>query len=174
MSRRSLHAVTALVLAAASLAAVTLWRRSDTDRGPVALPSDARSARVERVVDGDTVVLSGAGRSRLIGVDTPEVYGRAECFGAEASAYAKAALAGKTVRYTVGREPRDRYGRRLVYLWLEDGRSFSASLVSAGYATPLTIRPNSAYAPAFRRLARGAREHRRGLWASCGRSGADR
>jgi micrococcal nuclease len=125
-------------------------------------------------VDGDTVVLSGVGKSRLIGVDTPEVYGRAECFGAEASAYAKAGLAGKAVRYTVGGEPRDRYGRRLVYLWLEDGRSFNALLVDGGYATPLTIQPNSDYAGTFRRLAGEARERGRGLWARCGRSGADR
>ena len=45
------------------------------------------------------------------------------------------------MRYTVGREERDRYGRLLVYLWLEDGRSFNALLVSRGYAQPLTIQP---------------------------------
>ena len=42
-----------------------------------------------RVVDGDTVVLTGLGKTRLIGVDTPEVYGGAECFGREASRFVK-------------------------------------------------------------------------------------
>ena len=46
---------------------------------------------VFRVVDGDTVNLQSAGKSRLIGVDTPEVYGGQECFGREASAFTKLA-----------------------------------------------------------------------------------
>ena len=139
------------------------------DSGPVsgpALPADARTATVTRVVDGDTVELDGVGKSRLIGVDTPEVYGGVECYGREASAYAKRQLGGRRVRYTVGREERDRYGRLLVYLWLEDGRSFNALLVSRGYAQPLTIAPNDDYADVFVRLSRRARERAVGLWSS--------
>ena len=133
-------------------------------RGP-ALPAEAREAVVERVVDGDTVELSGLGKSRLIGIDTPEVYGGAECFGREASAYAKRQLAGRRVRFTVGRGERDRYGRALVYLWLEDGRSFNALLVSRGYAQPLTVPPDDDHAETFVRLARRARASGAGLWA---------
>ena len=134
------------------------------------LPGDARQATVIRVVDGDTVELGGVGKSRLIGIDTPEVYGGVECYGREASAYAKRQLEGRRVRYTVGRDDRDRYGRLLVYLWLEDGRSFNAMLVSRGYAQPLTIQPNSDYAEHFTRLSRRARERAVGLWSrgSCG------
>jgi micrococcal nuclease len=139
------------------------------DSGPVSgppLPQAARQATVERVVDGDTVELGdGLGKSRLIGIDTPEVYGGVECYGREASAYAKRQVEGRTVRYTVGRDDRDRYGRLLVYLWLEDGRSFNAMLVSRGYAQPLTIQPNSDYADLFTRLARRARERSLGLWS---------
>ena len=84
------------------------------------------------VVDGDTVVLSSAGKSRLIGVDTPEVFGRRECFGAEASAFAKRTLpAGMRVAVERDAEPRDRYGRSLIYLTLPDGRSFNELLVAA-------------------------------------------
>ena len=118
-----------------------------------------------RVVDGDTVELGGVGKVRLIGVDTPEVYGGVECYGREASAYAKRQLGGRRVRYTVGREARDRYGRLLAYVWLEDGRSFNALLVSRGYAKPLTIPPNDEYADAFVRLSRRARDRAVGLWS---------
>jgi endonuclease YncB( thermonuclease family) len=60
-------------------------------------PSGERAAaaardEVVRVVDGDTVVLRSAGKSRLIGVDTPEVFGDQECFGREASAFARRLL----------------------------------------------------------------------------------
>ena len=116
-------------------------------------------------MDGDTFELGGVGKVRLIGVDTPEVYGGVECYGREASAYAKRQLAGRRVRYTVGREARDRYGRLLAYVWLEDGRSFNALLVSGGYAEPLTIPPNDEYADAFVRLSRRARDRAVGLWS---------
>jgi micrococcal nuclease len=129
------------------------------------LPAGARTAVVERVVDGDTVELAGVGKARLIGVDTPEVYGGAECFGRQASAYAKRLLDGRRVRYEVGPGERDRYGRLLVLLWLEDGRSFNALLVSRGYAQPLTVPPDDEHAARFVALARRARERGVGLWA---------
>src|SRR5438128_1640217 len=74
-------------------------------------------AQVIRVVDGDTLVLSGVGKVRLIGIDTPEVYGQVECFGREASRFAKRELPpGREVTYRLGTEPRDRYGRALAYV----------------------------------------------------------
>ena len=124
-----------------------------------------------RVVDGDTVVLRSAGKSRLIGVDTPEVFGGQECFGREASAFAKRQLRpGLPVRVERDVEERDRYGRTLVYLRLPDGRSFNELLVAQGFAVPLTIPPNVRRADRFRELARQARKRAAGLWSSrtCG------
>ncbi|MFN2616297.1 MAG: thermonuclease family protein [Thermoleophilaceae bacterium] len=126
-------------------------------------------ATVTRVVDGDTVWLSGLGRVRLIGVDTPEVYGSVECFGPAASAYTKRVLRpGVRVRYRMGVEGRDRYGRALAYVWLRDGRLFNELLVARGYARPLTIPPNDRYAARFAADAERARAAGRGLWRACG------
>jgi micrococcal nuclease len=124
---------------------------------------------VVRVVDGDTVVLSGVGKVRLIGIDTPEVYGEHECFGEQASAYAERVLApGTKVSYRIGVEERDRYGRALAYVYLDDGRMFNELLAKDGYATPLTIPPNDQFAGRFVADARQARDARRGLWRACG------
>jgi micrococcal nuclease len=124
------------------------------------------NATVDRVTDGDTVRLSGLGRTRLIGVDTPEVYGGVECYGREASAFTKRVLEpGTRVRYKLGVEQRDRYGRALAYVWLADGRFFNLMLVEQGYATQLTIPPNVDYADRFRAAARRARAGNRGLWS---------
>src|SRR4029453_13742131 len=122
-------------------------------------PKDAVAAKVERVVDGDTFIASGKGRrerSRVIGVDTPESVAPNqpdEPYGEEASDFAKHYLDGETVRLAGDAEPRDRYGRMLAYVWLEDGTFWNALLVAEGYAQQLTIPPHLPYARPFRRLA---------------------
>ncbi|HWC11686.1 MAG TPA: thermonuclease family protein, partial [Acidimicrobiales bacterium] len=127
---------------------------------------------VERVVDGDTLVVSGGHRVRLIGVDTPETKDPrkpVQCFGREASAYVSSLLEGGAgVRLVGDVEDRDAYGRTLAYVYrLPDGLFVNAELVREGYAQPLTIPPNVAHAEEFLSLARDARERGRGLWSSC-------
>ena len=135
-----------------------------------ATPGPAGTDEIVRVVDGDTVELRSAGTTRLIGVDTPEVHGRQECFGREASAFAKRRLRPGT-RVDVERdvEERDRYGRVLLYLRLPDGRSFNELMVARGYAVPLSVPPNVRHAGRFRDLARDARRRDLGLWSACPR-----
>ena len=104
----------------------------------------------------------------MIGVDTPEVFGRVECFGRAASAFTARVLPpGAHVRYRLGVDPRDRYGRALAYVYLSDGRMFNEHLVARGYAVPLTIPPNVEFAGRFVAAARRAREAGRGLWRAC-------
>lgn len=118
------------------------------------------------VSDGDTITLSGVGKTRLIGIDTPEVYGSVECYGRAASAFTKRVLAvGTPVEYRLGVEQTDRYGRALAYVWLRDGRMFNGLLAERGYATALTIPPNDEYARLFLAAARRARNAERGLWS---------
>ena len=131
-----------------------------------------RHARVTKVTDGDTIRLAGLGPVRLIGVDTPEVYGGAECFGSAASEFAKRLLPlGTRVRYRPGVDDRDPYGRLLAYVWLPDGRMLNRVLVEQGYAQPLTIAPNVEFAARFRAAARAARRAGLGLWRACGVGG---
>jgi micrococcal nuclease len=141
-------------------------------------PRDAVRVKVQRVSDGDTFVATVQGRRervRVIGVDTPESVDPNrpdEPYGQEASDFAKHYLDGETVRLAGDAEPRDRYGRMLAYVWLEDGTFWNALLVAEGYAQQLTIPPNVTYADLFRRLAREARQHDRGLWAEENRGGS--
>jgi micrococcal nuclease len=126
------------------------------------------TAAVTHVTDGDTIWLSGVGKVRLIGIDTPEVYGHVDCFGPAASAFTKRVLRpGTLVQYRIGREAHDRYGRRLAYVWLRDGRMFNELLAEGGYARTLTIPPNDDYAALFAAAVRRARDARRGLWGRC-------
>ena len=104
---------------------------------------------------------------RLIGVDTPEVYGQVECYGREASAFVKRLLPlGARVSYTLGVEERDRYGRALAYVYTGDGRFLNLLLVQARLRA-------AAHDPAQRPLRRALRRRRPrarapasvGLWA---------
>jgi micrococcal nuclease len=129
-------------------------------------------ARVERVVDGDTILVRIDGRServRYIGVDTPESVKpgtRVQCFGKAAAAANRRLVAGREVRLEYDAEARDRYGRLLAYVY-RDELLVNAELIRQGYAKPLEIAPNVAHAAELRRLALSARRARRGLWSRC-------
>ena len=129
-----------------------------------------RGGRVERIVDGDTLVVGGE-KVRLIGVDTPETRKPGtpvECFGRAATAYVTRLALGRRVRLVLDAEERDRYGRLLAYVFLRgDGRFVNAALVRDGYALALTVPPNVRHAGTFRALQREARRERRGLWDAC-------
>jgi len=169
---RALARVAACVLAGLALRAarafpvVLLLALAGCGASDPAAPAGLTDARVTRHTDGDTLWLSGIGKVRLIGVDTPEVHGRVECFGRAASAFVRRLLPlGARVRYSLGVERRDRYGRALAYLYTDEGRFVNLLLVRRGYAQPLTVPPNDRFAARFAAAARRARARGAGLWA---------
>ncbi len=164
-----------LVLAFAGGGGFDLLGGGDDD-GP--LRGASLTGRVERIVDGDTVKVRVPSRSRVltvryIGVDTPESVKPGEpvqCYAKQASDFNDRLVTGRRVRLRIGRERTDRYGRMLAYVYLlEGGRFVNAELVRRGYARTLEIPPNTDFADRFDRLARRAREQRRGLWSACER-----
>lgn len=150
---------------------------------PVALPAppavppaeglpEGVDLTVERVVDGDTIVVTGRRFIRLIGVDAPETVDPRRavgCFGKEASGFLKSVLPEGTVVRLVGdAEQEDRFGRTLAYVYrLSDGLFVNAELLRQGFAQVLTIAPNVAHADEFVALARDARSSSQGLWGAC-------
>ena len=152
-----------LVAFAAVLATAACDTGDDDDDAPAATTGD----KVARVTDGDTVVLERLGRTRLIGIDTPEVYPVEDCFGRAAADRMEDLLPrGTRVRYAFDRERRDRYGRALVFLYKRDVL-LNAELLREGFARPLRVPPNTSRAQRFERLARDARRDGRGLWSRC-------
>ena len=133
------------------------------------------SARVGRVVDGDTLVLEDGRRLRLIGINAPEMGDQAEEFGREASERLKVLVEGRQVFLQKDVSETDQFGRLLRYIWLVDPEELdetavrnwmvNALLVSEGFAQPYTFPPDVAYAELFLELAREARADEVGLWA---------
>lgn len=121
------------------------------------------------VIDGDTIIVIIKGKKekvRLIGVDTPEKdspYTKAEPFNREASAFTKMMVKGKSVRLKYDWQKRDRYGRLLAYVYLEDGTFLNAELVKQGYATAFR-KFRFKYRDDFIRYEREAKISKKGLW----------
>ena len=164
-------------------------------KGPNALQSfevlrnRVYKAKIERVVDGDTAIISflfddGSKylkeRVRFLGVDTPETVHPnkpVQYYGKEASNFTKSELTDKTIWLQTDVEVKDRYGRMLAYVWTKEPKKkdlddeaaireymFNAKLLLDGYAQLMTVQPNSRYANLFVHFQREARQENRGLW----------
>jgi micrococcal nuclease len=137
------------------------------DAGPTSLPAAESPHRVERIVDGDTLVLAGGVRVRLIGVDAPEAAWDdrpAEPRADEATAFVRDFIEGRDVRLEYDRERLDDYGRTLAYVFVED-RFLNEELIRAGLARAMTRFPyRSDRQRLFVAAEREAREHKRGIW----------
>lgn len=159
MPRSVLLAIAVALLAAASA--------SDSAARPAA--DLAAHALVARVIDGDTIVLAGGARVRLVQIDTPEV-GTGECFSRAAGRELRAMLpAGAAV--TLVSDPRldqvDRYGRLLRYVF-RGGRNLNLELVRRGAATVWFYDGDRGrYAAQLLAAATAARKARLGLWGAC-------
>ena len=154
------------VLLLLALVATRLFMTQRDDPPPEALYEG--DYQVERVVDGDTLLLDNGARVRLQGIDTPETVDPdrpVECFGPEADLRTRQLLPpGTSVLLVRDIEARDRYGRLLAYVYrVEDGLFVNRTLVDEGLADVLIIAPNDAHAAELRRAAAEHRLIRPGL-----------
>ena len=169
LRRRSLPPPLAAAVVLALLLAYAWSRFPAQPTGDVF--ESGRTARVVRVVDGDTLLLEGDLRVRLLGVDTPETKHPdrpVEHLGPEAAAFTERLVEGKDVRLEFDRERRDRYGRALAYVYVGDVM-LNEALIREGFSRAETGFP---YRRDRKRLFRDAeaeaRASRRGLWADGG------
>jgi micrococcal nuclease len=126
------------------------------------------SIRVVRVVDGDTLVLEGNEKVRLIGVDTPETKHPTkpiEPFGPEASAFTKKTVEGRLVQLKYDKNKRDRYQRLLAYVYIGDW-CLNEELIRAGFSKCETKYPfDKTLQRQFKVAESEAKAGRRGIWS---------
>lgn len=137
--------------------------------------STATNATVVRVIDGDTLVARMDGASsditiRFLGINTPETVDPrrpVQCFGKEASNYAKHLLNGQRVRLVADpqADDHDKYERELRTVLLADGTDVNAELVRDGYAYAYLNFPLNKQRKAYlKSLQTQAEMGQRGLW----------
>jgi len=131
---------------------------------------------VVKVTDGDTlkVRIHGIGIRdiRLIGIDTPEVYGGAQCGGGQASQQMRklAPVGSSVVLFSdPSQADGDRYGRLLRYVE-HQGKDVGRAQVNLGQAKVYVYNGKPFRRTAdYRTVGRSAQVHGRGLWRTCWR-----
>jgi micrococcal nuclease len=145
--------------------------------------SKREPALVKRVIDGDTYLLHNGDKVRLLGIDTPEKYNSKKLdkdadrtgqdkktirkLGKLSSDYVKDLVEGKKVflEKEPNYEDKDKYGRLLRYVYLEDGTLVNAKIIQDGYGQVYEKYPVSK-TDEFRKYQREARLQKRGLWGN--------
>jgi len=176
LPRRSWQAALVIVVLLA-LNAFKVWRPDSPSSQPPP-PSDAKTFRVARVVDGDTFVLADTKEKvRLIGANTPETVKLnwpVEPWGPEAAAFTREFLAGGEVQLEFDKERRDKYDRLLAYVWVGD-TMLNEELIRLGLAR---FEPQYHYSSAmkdrFRRAQAEAKAAHRGIWSEKDNTASER
>ena len=145
--------------------------------------------KVVRVVDGDTIDVDcptwpEIQSVRYLDIDTPEVRKKVsnrwvddfECFGKESSEINKNLVSGKTVYLIEGLVNKDKYGRRLAYVFVDNGQDkklhLNLYLVATGtakswkYNDVINFRSGIHYENILG-MEQIAQKYEMGLWGEC-------
>ena len=124
---------------------------------------------VVRVIDGDTVELKNGERLRYNDIDTPETVHPSkpvECYGPQASAKNKELVEGEIILVELGNPTKDRYGRLLGYVYIED-LFVNAELVRGGYAEVNSYGNPGSKLSKLLNFEKNAKNSMEGLWGAC-------
>ncbi|MCF6095075.1 thermonuclease family protein [Microaerobacter geothermalis] len=123
-------------------------------------------------VDGDTIKVKIDGvveTIRFLLIDTPETVHPSkpvQPFGPEASEFTKKMTLGKNVGLEFDVSQRDKYGRLLAYVYVEDGRMLNEMLLAEGLARVAYVYPpNVKYVDRFREIQKKAQLEKKGIWS---------
>ncbi|MCJ2165972.1 MULTISPECIES: thermonuclease family protein [unclassified Pseudodesulfovibrio] len=125
--------------------------------------ASALTVRFLSVIDGDSLLIEHKGDAweiRLIGIDAPEFK---QEYGVQAKVFSLKFCHNKTLRLEFDREKKDRYGRRLAYVYADDVM-LNEELVRAGLAIPIMIKPNTRYYARFKAAEKEAVAKKCGFW----------
>ncbi len=133
------------------------------------ISSDIKLHKVDKVIDGDTILIDTGQKIRYIGIDSPESKDprtSIKCFALEATERNIQLVLGKVVRLERDISETDRYGRLLRYVYIDDDL-INEQLVKEGYALASPYPPDIKYQKLLEAAEGYARKNKSGLWNSC-------
>jgi len=131
-----------------------------------------RAHLVNRVIDGDTIVIEDDIEIRLIGVDAPE---QGECFYQEATDALTELIEGKNIYIKKDVSGKDNFGRLLRYIFVANENSFvdnlfvNKYLIEKGYAGLMPATQDKEYRGILEYARNQARLQNIGIWSVCER-----
>jgi endonuclease YncB( thermonuclease family) len=120
---------------------------------------------VAKIIDGDSVELTGGDRLRLLAIDTPE---KGQPYYQEAKDYLDSLTLGQTARLTFADRRRDKYGRLLGFLYIGDSLLVNKLILEKGLGHLFLFKDNELERPVIRELLeaqRSAMQNKVGLWS---------
>jgi micrococcal nuclease len=127
---------------------------------PLACREPSDTAKVTKVIDGDTIIIEGGYHVRYIGIDAPE---SGEFYYLEAKQINEGLVAGKNVRLERDISDKDSYGRLLRYVYIGDDFA-NAEIVRQGCAWAVAYPPDVKYQIYLEAMEKEARQSKRGVW----------
>jgi endonuclease YncB( thermonuclease family) len=140
MKRKQIRPPSPALFVLTVVSCLVIWRLFNAVDTPAVIPQTV-TAKVDRVIDGDTVALADGRRVRLLGIDTTELgyNGDPSEPGAEAARdWLKDRLTGQDVELRYGPNRFDRFGRTLAWIFLPTGELINKELLAEGQARLVT------------------------------------
>lgn len=133
------------------------------------------NVKVLEVVDGDTIKVELSSKKetiRLLLIDTPETkhprLGK-QPFGEEASEFAKKVMPINSevfLEFDVSGMSRDKYGRLLAYVWLDEKKLYNEEVIGKGLARVAYVYPpNTKYVDRLNEVQEKAQKEGLGIWS---------
>jgi len=125
---------------------------------------------VTRVVDGDTIIISGERKVRLLGINAPEA---GDCFYEESKDALTELIEGEYVELKKDVSGMDNFGRLLRYVFLPSGNEYTDDmfvndyLLREGYADVEPASQDRVYRSLFTSSRNQAVTDRSGMWGAC-------
>lgn len=123
-----------------------------------------KDGKVERIVDGDTIVLHNGTIVRYVGITSPET---GEPFEKEATEANRKLVEGKTVKLEYDNYKADKFGRILAYLITPDGKNVSIEMARLGMASVVIYQHKKPfiYQDQLLKAQEEAKKKRCGVWS---------
>jgi micrococcal nuclease len=119
------------------------------------------TATVLKILDGDTFILSGDRRIRLLGMDTPE---KGEPFSEAAKNFADSLLFGRHITIEFEKNTQDKYGRLLGYVYANN-LLINKLLVERGLARLYLFQGTKKHNNELFSAQKQARDRKLGIWS---------
>lgn len=120
---------------------------------------------IRAVFDGDTILLKNGEKVRYAGIDAPEMGETPEFMAFESREMNHHLVSGARIRLESDKVRKDRYGRRLAYVFVENGEMVNLILVRRGLAHVLVNGADAKYFSKLLESQRGAMTDGIGIWS---------